>query len=630
MKALFSKMKLSHRIIAPNLVFILVLGLAIYMAIHSGTMIRSASDHQTQLTDLQQKFRTSVLALQNFVSHEISYEELKSKEEDLFKNMGRIKGLAPIVSKVGNDLAQYEKFNQKNHELEKEILQLSGYAIQQSDQYINETVKRLANENQRASVTTLERLVIGGAYVNTTSNYQTQLFLQKVKQDIKQKDQAFAYLDTILVNVDKDIKRLAGTPFAGLPKNAKTAIIKIRHDFQKLVGNLEKQYGLKEAVYKDMNSAVALLDKISREENSDLLSQFKSYFRIVAVILTAAVLFTICLNVFIAGRVNRTLVTAITGIDLVAEQVRDATTQVSSASQTLAVGASEQAASLEETAASLEEITTMTRQNGKNAKHADDLMSTAGQIVVESNKAMGELTNSMDEIAKSSEETSKIIKTIDEIAFQTNLLALNAAVEAARAGEAGAGFAVVADEVRNLAMRAADAARDTTALIEDTARKVSEGAEAVKFTDDSFSKVSESAEQVGSLVSEIAAASDEQTQGIEQINIAVASMDQVVQQNASSSEETASATQEMAAQAEQMKHMLKDLTTLTGTADKALKIVDITSESLSGNETITQKRTANALPAGEKNKTGVSARKSSEVRPDQTIAFDEDLAFESF
>jgi len=143
---------------------------------------------------------------------------------------------------------------------------------------------------------------------------------------------------------------------------------------------------------------------------------------------------------------------------------------------------------MEETSASLEEISTMTRQNAENATHANGLMRGAKQIFDNASGSMNQLTASMEEISRASEETSKIIKTIDEIAFQTNLLALNAAVEAARAGEAGAGFAVVADEVRNLAIRAAEAARNTASLIDGTTRKVKDGSEVVTETNGIFDK----------------------------------------------------------------------------------------------------------------------------------------------
>jgi sensor histidine kinase regulating citrate/malate metabolism len=241
------------------------------------------------------------------------------------------------------------------------------------------------------------------------------------------------------------------------------------------------------------------------------------------------------------------------------ESVAAASHQVSAASQSLAEGGSAQAASIEETSSSLEEMSSMTKQNADNANQADILMKSANEVVQKANGSMGELTRSMEEITRASEETSKIIKTIDEIAFQTNLLALNAAVEAARAGEAGAGFAVVAGEVRNLAMRAADAAKNTANLIESTVKKVKGGAQIVTSTNESFSEVAKSAGKVGELVAEIAAASNEQAQGIAQVNKAVAEMDKVVQQNAASAEESASTSGEMKTNAEQMKAFVGDL-----------------------------------------------------------------------
>lgn len=247
-----------------------------------------------------------------------------------------------------------------------------------------------------------------------------------------------------------------------------------------------------------------------------------------------------------------------------ADQVASASGQVASASQSLAEGASEQAASIEETSSALEEMSSMTRQNADNANQANTLMKEANKVVDEANQSMRNLTGSMGQIAAASEETSKIIKTIDEIAFQTNLLALNAAVEAARAGEAGAGFAVVADEVRNLAMRAAEAAKNTSELIESTVKKVEDGSSLVTETNAAFARVAEDVSKVSDLVSEISAASNEQSQGIGQVNQAVTEMDKVTQQNAANAEESASASEEMNAQAVQMKQIVDHLMVLVG------------------------------------------------------------------
>ncbi|HQN17662.1 MAG TPA: methyl-accepting chemotaxis protein, partial [Syntrophobacteraceae bacterium] len=228
-------------------------------------------------------------------------------------------------------------------------------------------------------------------------------------------------------------------------------------------------------------------------------------------------------------------------------------------------------ASLEETSSALEEVTSMTKQNADNAIQANRLMMESSTIVNQANQTMADLTTSMNEISRASEETQKIIKTIDEIAFQTNLLALNAAVEAARAGEAGAGFAVVADEVRNLAMRAAEAAKNTAALIEGTVRKIKEGNQLVEKTNQDFQQVSASVTKSGELVGEIAAASQEQAQGIGEVNTAVAEMDKVVQQNAANAEESAAAAEEMNAQAEQMKEYVGELVKLVGSTDSRAK-----------------------------------------------------------
>jgi|WetSurMetagenome_2_1015567.scaffolds.fasta_scaffold03742_9 methyl-accepting chemotaxis protein len=292
---------------------------------------------------------------------------------------------------------------------------------------------------------------------------------------------------------------------------------------------------------------------------------------------------TIVAVTFFSRSITVPITRSVSHLNEAADQVASASGQVSSASQSLAEGASEQAASIEETSSSLEEMSSMTKQNADNASTADMLMKDSRKMVERANGSMTELTKSMDDISKASDETSKIIKTIDEIAFQTNLLALNAAVEAARAGEAGAGFAVVANEVRNLAMRAAEAAKNTSVLIEGTVKKVKEGSELVERTNGAFSEVSTSAAKVADLVSEIAAASSEQAQGIDQINKAVAEMDKVTQQTAANAEESASASEQMNAQAEQMKQVAGELIAIVGGNVEITKRENETPTSSSGN-----------------------------------------------
>lgn len=215
--------------------------------------------------------------------------------------------------------------------------------------------------------------------------------------------------------------------------------------------------------------------------------------------------------------------------------------QVTQVSQQLAQGATEQAAGLEETSSALEELASQTKQNANNAKQANQLSTETTKAALSGSEAMHRMNTAILEIQKSSEETSKIIKTIDEIAFQTNLLALNAAVEAARAGEAGKGFAVVAEEVRNLAMRSAEAAKNTSNMIEESVNNSNNGVEITNVVAKSLDEITVSVKKVSDLIDEIDSACQEQDQGISQISSSMSEMDRVTQGNAAYAEEVSGA-----------------------------------------------------------------------------------------
>ncbi|MBF0378981.1 MAG: MCP four helix bundle domain-containing protein [Desulfamplus sp.] len=355
--------------------------------------------------------------------------------------------------------------------------------------------------------------------------------------------------------------------------------------------------------------------------------------------LVIALIVGVFLAFYITVSITRPIRRVIEGLTLGSQQVASASGQVSSASQSLAEGSSQQAASIEETSSSLEEMSSMTKQNSENASQADLLMKEANTVVAKANQSMNQLTSSMEDISKASDETSKIIKTIDEIAFQTNLLALNAAVEAARAGEAGAGFAVVAEEVRNLAMRSAEAAKNTANLIEGTVTKVRDGSTLVKKTSEAFTQVAASSAKVGELVGEIAAASREQSSGIEQVNIAVSEMDKVIQQNAANAEESASASEEMNAQAETMNDFVNELVGLVegnmaATGNRRMKNISHykpKSKSTKAIGHVAHGSLHGHIGGGGKSKQIGSAQpKKGEVRPDQVIPFDDDDDFTNF
>ena len=306
-----------------------------------------------------------------------------------------------------------------------------------------------------------------------------------------------------------------------------------------------------------------LLATVLDSEIFGVISQMKT----VAIVLgLAAVLLVGLLAWFTTGTVFKTIKRSVGRLKQAGEQVSSGSREVSASSQSLAEGSSEQAASIEETSSSLEEMSSMTRQNADNAGKAMQMMKEAAGIVDNSDKNLEAMVNAIGEITHSSEETGKIIKTIDEIAFQTNLLALNAAVEAARAGEAGAGFAVVADEVRNLAMRAAEAAKSTSGLIEGTIVAVKKGNDLTEKTREGFEATKDISMKIRELVDEIGAATSEQADGIEQINNAVSEMDKVIQQNAANGEQTAAAAQEMSAQSVELESIVKELLAVVGGA----------------------------------------------------------------
>ncbi len=323
-----------------------------------------------------------------------------------------------------------------------------------------------------------------------------------------------------------------------------------------LVGEAEP---VTEKLIKQVDDMLRHEEKLTREAVDEAGRDYAQASSLMIGMGVLALIFGGLIAFFLTRGITRPINQVAAGLKEGAEQVASASSQVAASSQHLAEGSSEQASSLEETSSSLEEMASMTKQNAQSANQAKAMMKETTAIVERVNQQMNEMASAIAEITRTSEETGKIIKTIDEIAFQTNLLALNAAVEAARAGEAGAGFAVVADEVRSLALRAAEAARNTNGLIDNTIKAVKEGNELTSATQEAFRENVANSGKVAQLIDEIAAASEEQAQGIDQINKAVSEMDKVTQQTAANAEESASASEELTAQAEQMKGYVSDL-----------------------------------------------------------------------
>jgi methyl-accepting chemotaxis protein/methyl-accepting chemotaxis protein-1 (serine sensor receptor) len=268
--------------------------------------------------------------------------------------------------------------------------------------------------------------------------------------------------------------------------------------------------------------------------------------------------------VYVVRHINQVLTSSIVELTMGANQIASAAAQVSSSSQTLAQGSSQQAASLEETSTAAEQIDSMAHKTTDNAGVMTHLVTDSQGEFQNANRRLDLLVVAMDEINDSSAKISKIIKVIDEIAFQTNILALNAAVEAARAGEAGMGFAVVADEVRSLAQRSAQAAKDTSALIEDSVEKSTGGKTRLGNVAVSIRQITEEFSKIKTLVDEVSHGSVEQTDGIGQIGRALSQMEQITQSTAASAEESAAAAEELTAQSEALKEIVGRINDMVG------------------------------------------------------------------
>jgi len=274
-------------------------------------------------------------------------------------------------------------------------------------------------------------------------------------------------------------------------------------------------------------------------------------------------------------------------------QVAAGSRQVSDSAQALSQGSTEQASALEQLTASMEEISTQTQQNATNASEANELAQAAKEGAVKGNEQMNGMLKAMDEINESSGNISKIIKVIDEIAFQTNILALNAAVEAARAGQHGKGFAVVAEEVRNLAARSANAAKETTDLIEGSIKKVEGGTKIASETAVALHKIVEGVTKTTNLVGEIATATKEQALGINQVNQGILQVSDVVQTNSATSEESAAASEELSSQAELLREQVSRFKLKKATGSSFRGLEDLNPEVLRMLEEMSQKKKGN-------------------------------------
>lgn len=559
-----SWMKLKHRLLSTSVFFVILLAVVAALFFASRATVRKLGQEQEALGALSIGMRNIALKTHDYTDGKIPFGDLEKRYSELAGFAGAAE-LTVASTVISEDIAQIQDLREKNQDIEKEIFTMVDESVKQSNGYIEAVAKKLADEETRKDVSVLERMVIIGACMNTTANGELKTRFCQLKESLAAKDEALGFLDVILKNVDQDYERLKGTPFEGMVVAAKKANLRIQELMLEFIANKKKELALETTVFSDIETNVSGIDQRLAESTGKAFEKIQLNLVIILASLIVISLLGIIVSFAVAQSLSRSLETMATRLQESAAQVDSASSQVAQSSQNMADGASVQASSLEETSASLEEMSAMTQHNAVNTDEANALMTRdAAKNFGNIQQGMEAMNANLEATVSAADETAKIVKTIDEIAFQTNLLALNAAVEAARAGEAGKGFAVVAEEVRSLAQRSAEAAKITQDLILNSTSKVNE-------TKTVFDKVAQAlqlngdlAQKVTAMIGEINTASAQQAQGIDQINAAMAQLENVTQSNAASSEEAAAASEELSAQAAELDALVMTLVNLIG------------------------------------------------------------------
>ncbi len=511
-------------------------------------------------------------------------KDLADRSKNLVKLKGAVGEVEANVNKYEDLVKQTVEANNKLNGLRNQLDEAAAQYMSNCADFLEGQNKKMTQEIQEGADAAalkerLEKITIVNDIIDVGNWTRVACFksqamrdpqiIEDAKSNFEVMQQKFTDLRKI-TRLEVDIERIDNTETAA--NNYKTAMLSLLDTWKELrrIGEERGTAGelVLQGAQETANAGITQTDEIAKGAVSALSAASTIMISGLITALIVGVVIAIYITRSITKPINRIIADLTEG----AEQVASASGQVSSASQSLAEGATEQAAGLEETSSSLEEMSSMTKKNAENAQQANTLSGEAQKAANDGTQSMDKMNQAIQEIQKSSDETAKIIKVIDEIAFQTNLLALNAAVEAARAGEAGKGFAVVAEEVRNLAMRSAEAAKNTSEMIEESVKNAQNGVSISEEVGKVLENIVQSISKTSELVGEIAAASQEQAQGIDQVNTAVSQMDKVTQQNAANAEESASASEELSAQAEQMNTVVQDLIGLVKGANNSNQI----------------------------------------------------------
>lgn len=513
--------------------------------------------------EASQQFNDFWSLIDSFISNQTVFSEIDKKRETLLKNSAIIP-YKNDIEKIFQLCSEINQLRDENLQIRVDIRKTADENILQSDTYINEVVKRLANPAEEDKVTTLERLVIGGALINTTTNYKLLNIFERLSYDPSAKEEIINFFKVLFENVEQDIERLKNTDFAQLPVNAKKAGLLMNDLTGKYINNLEainqKKASLNNLGRDIMSKIESVPAQLGKESIIKITNNAKNSL-IISLIVIAGSFFII---LYVVRNVMKNIYEVSDSLRESASTVLSGVQELTSGNQTLAESISEQAASVEEITSTLEELSSLGKKSAEGSYNVNQIIQTELTEIRKVEDSIKSLNAYMKEVENASFETSKVIKTIDEIAFQTNLLALNAAVEAARAGEAGAGFAVVADEVRHLAMKAGEAAQLTASLIGQTVDKVKQGTNITNNASENFQKMAQGILEVSSIMEEISNTSASASNGLSQVTRAITEIDKGTQQNAGVAQESSSTAENLKSEVQTLYKAMTRLAQLIG------------------------------------------------------------------